>query len=99
MLLDIVIWTLNRLDNEGNFVDCVASFESTELYLPSEDGGTYGRYIATEKRDWIGLKISSFHQINIRSPTLSPSLFFFLFTFHSHHSHRHGVQEIPEEIT
>jgi hypothetical protein len=30
-------------------------------YLPSKDGGTYGRYIATEKRDWIGLKISSFH--------------------------------------
>jgi serine/threonine protein kinase len=60
------------IDNEGNFVlidlGSVAPIgeptESTDLYLPSEDGGTYGRYIATEKRDWLMLAITVYSKLN-----------------------------------
>lgn len=60
------------IDNEGNFVlidlGSVAPVneptECTDLYLPSEDGGTYGRYIATEKRDWLMLAITVYSKLN-----------------------------------
>jgi serine/threonine protein kinase len=60
------------IDNEGNFVlidlGSVARFneptECTDLFLPSEDRGTYGRYIATEKRDWLMLAMTVYSKLN-----------------------------------
>jgi serine/threonine protein kinase len=64
------------IDNEGNFVlidlGSVAPIgeptESTDLYLPSEDIGTYdGRFIATEKRDWLMFAMTIYSKLNSRS--------------------------------
>jgi serine/threonine protein kinase len=60
------------IDNEGNFVlidlGSVAPFneptECTDVYLPSEDRGTHGRYIATEKRDWLMLAMTVYSKLN-----------------------------------
>jgi serine/threonine protein kinase len=57
---------------EGNFVlvDLLGSVAhigdptvSTELYLPVEDRGTYGRYVATEKRDWQMLSLTVYSKV------------------------------------
>ena len=60
------------IDCEGNFVlidvGSVAMVgevtEATDLFLPKEDGGTYGRYVATEKRDWLMLALTVYSKVN-----------------------------------
>jgi serine/threonine protein kinase len=59
------------IDYEGNLVlidlGSVAQTgeptESTELFLPVEDRGTSGRYVATEKRDWQMLSLTVYSKV------------------------------------
>ncbi len=59
------------IDAEGNFIlidlgsvaEINAMTEVTDLYLPLEERAVYGRYRATERRDWLMLAITIFSKI------------------------------------